>query len=186
MEVKKTITTMFMVPTLKIPREAFVENGFINGYSKDLTVEIEYQDVIYLLFKPENLERFREFLDNEYERTKSIIEDYDHKNGYVVIVYQLDSAFKSDFDLIKKGKYSKTSLPFQQLFSRITKIKTANGFSKDEVSLQYRIFNRTQDLITFWEDKFGMTLSQDQEVWFNFVEEDETLNVDHIQEVSRL
>jgi len=50
--------------------------------------------------------------------------------------------------------------------------------------LQYRIFNRTQDLITFWEDKFGITLEKEQEVWSGFIEENECLNIGNTKEIA--
>ena len=73
MEIKKNITSIFMVPTLKVPKDALRGNGFINAYIKDDRREDQYKESIYLLFKPNDLDKFREFLDNEYERTKTII-----------------------------------------------------------------------------------------------------------------
>lgn len=183
MEVKKTITSIFMVPTLQIPKVVLTNNGFINGYIKDAQQDIEYKDSIYLLFQPKNLSQFKEFLENEYERTKQIIEDYDLDDGFVVVVYKLDPTYKFDFDLIRSGKYSKTSPAFQKLFPKIKKIKL-DGVLREEISLQYRIFNRTQDLINFWEEKLGITITSDQEVWQGFIEENEILNSDKVKELN--
>ena len=36
MGIKKNITSIFMVPTLKVPKDALMSNGFINGYTKDI------------------------------------------------------------------------------------------------------------------------------------------------------
>jgi hypothetical protein len=180
-ELKKTITTIFMVPTLKIPREALKINGFINGYVQDGSREVQYENCIYLLFKPRDLDKFREFLDNEYERTKDIIDDYDYTSGFVVVVYQLDTKFSKDFYLIRRSKYSKTSEQFQALFPKVVKI-LRNGLHKDEISLQYRVFNRTEDLIKFWEEKLGVEFDENQEVWNAFQEEKEILNIDKIKE----
>ena len=181
MDIKKTITSIFMVPTLKIPREELHGNGFINGYISDGSREVQYEDCIYLLFQPKNLDKFREFLDSEYERTKAIVDDYDYQDGFVVVVYQLDSKFSKDFKLIRQGKYSKTSSTFQALFPKIIKIKK-NGLHRDEISLQYRVFNRTEDLIKFWEDKLGVEFDDDQEVWHAFILEDEILNIEKLKE----
>lgn len=180
-EIKKTITSIFMVPTLKVPKDELKENGFINAYIKDGSREMQYEGCIYLLFLPKDLDKFREFLDSEYERTKAVIDDYDYEDGYVVVVYKLDSKFSKDFSLIKKGKYSKTSLAFQNLFPKVIKIKK-NGLHKDEISLQYRVFNRTEDLIKFWEDKLGVEFEDDQEVWHAFIEENEILNIQKLKE----
>lgn len=181
MDVKKTITSIFMVPTLKIPRGELQDNGFINGYIQDGNREMQYDGCIYLLFQPKNLDKFREFLDSEYERTKAIIDDYDYQDGYVVVVYQLDSKFKKDFMLIREGLYSRTSKDFQALFPKIIKIKK-NGLQRDEISLQYRVFNRTEDLIKFWEDKLGVEFDDDQEVWHAFILEDEILNIEKLKQ----
>jgi hypothetical protein len=181
MEIKKTITSIFIVPTLSIGKEKLVDNGFINGYIKDGEREVQYDNSIYILFKPENLDKFKEFLDEEYERTKSIIDDYDYEDGYVVVVYQLNSKLDKDIELIKQGKYSQTSPKFQEIFPKIVKLKR-NGLLKDEVSLQYRIFNKTKDLIQFWEDKLDIEFDDSYEVWDGFFEENETLNLDKLKE----
>lgn len=181
MDVKKTITSVFMVPTLGIPKSELTDNGFINGYVKDENREVQYEDCIYLLFKPENLYKFKGFLDREYERTKAVIDDYDYEDGFVVVVYQLEGKFAKDFALIRQGKYSKTSAAFQALFPKIVKIKK-NGLQKDQISLQYRVFNRTEDLIKFWEDKLDVEFDDDQEVWHAFEEENEILNIKNVKE----
>ncbi len=174
-----------MVPTLKVPKDALLSNGFINGYIKDTRKEDQYKDSVYLLFKPENLDKFREFLDSEYERTKIIIEDYDYEDGYVVVVYQLNQEYKKDFELVKKGKYSKTSLDFQKIFPKIIKI-TKNGLHKDELSLQYRIFNKSDDLVEFWQDKLGINIKLimglNFEVWEGFNESNEILELNNVKE----
>lgn len=181
MDIKPTITTMFLLPLLKIPKEVRENNNFINGYIMDAKREDDYENVIYLLFHPDNIDRFREFLDNEYERTNSIIEDYDYSGGFIVVIYQLDVKYKTDIELIKQGKYSKTSKAFQNLIPKVTKIMV-NGLHRDEVSMQYRVFNKTQDLVTYWEERFGLSLDANQELWSTFNLDEETLNYDKIKE----
>jgi len=184
MEIKKNITSIFMVPTLKVPKDALKNNGFINAYIKDADREDHYKDSIYLLFKPSDLDKFREFLDSEYERTKNIIEDYDYENGYVVVVYQLNEKFKKDFELVKVGRYSKTSKDFQRMFPKTIKL-LKNGLVREEISLQYRIFNKAEDLIEFWEDKLGLnlqvTVGDEFEVWEGWDENRETLQINKIK-----
>lgn len=171
-----------MVPTLKVPKDALRANGFINGYIRDDRREEQYKESIYLLFKPIDLDKFREFLDNEYERTKTIIEDYDYEDGFVVVVYQLNEKYKKDFNLIRQGKYSKTSVDFQKMFPKSVKIYR-NGLNKEELSLQYRIFNKGEDLIEYWEDKLGITFKIDYEVWNGWDETKEILEIDKIKEI---
>lgn len=181
MDVKKTITSIFIVPTLKIPRDSLLSNGYINAYIKDGEREIQYENSVYLLFKPSDLDKFKDFLDLEYERTKNIIEDYDYEGGLIVVVYKLNTKYKKDFELIKLGKYSKTSKEFQELFPKIVKI-FKNGLFKDEISLQYRVFNKTEDLRKFWEEKFDVTFDENQEIWSTFIEEEETLQLTKIKQ----
>jgi hypothetical protein len=181
MEVKKTITSIFIVPTLSIDKEKLADNGYINGYIKDGKRDVQYDNAIYLLFKPESIGRFAEFLDSEYQRTKQIIDDYDYEGGYVVIVYTLSERLTDDIKLIKQGKYSKTSPRFQEIFPKIVKIKK-NGMNKDEISLQYRVFNKTSDLREFWEEKLGVDFDDDMEVWHAFIEENETMDLTKIKE----
>ena len=162
MERKHTITSVFIVPTLSVGRQRLVDNGFVNGYIKDGKRDVQYENAVYLLFKPQNLDKFRDFLDSEYERTKSIIDDYDYEDGYVVIVYEINPRLKDDIELIKQGKYSQTSKKFQESFPKVVKIRK-NGLSRDEISLQYRVFNKTQDWKQFWEDKIGIEFPEDMD-----------------------
>ena len=85
--------------------------------------DVQYENAVYLLFKPKDLDKFRDFLDGEYERTKSIIDDYDYEDGYVVVVYEINPRLKNDIELIKQGKYSQTSTKFQEIFPKVIQIK---------------------------------------------------------------
>ena len=181
MERKHTITSIFIVPTLSIGKDKLMDNGFINGYIKDVKRDIQYENAVYLLFKPEDLDKFRDFLDGEYEKTKSIIDDYDYEDGYVVVVYEINPKLKKDIELIKQGKYSQTSPAFQGIFPKVVQIRK-NGLRRDEISLQYRVFNKTEDLVQFWEDKLGVDLPEDVEVWHGFFDDFETLDLDKIKE----
>lgn len=181
MEQKKTITSIFIVPTLKINKDKLKTNGFINGYIKDVNKDVQYENAAYLLFRPSNMDIFKDFLDGEYERTKAIIDDYDYDDGYIVLVYEMNSKFKRDFDLVMKGKYSKTSTEFQALFAKTVKIMRG-GLYRDELSLQYRIFNKTEDLRKYWEEKLGVELDDTMEFWQGFVEENESLDINKLKE----
>lgn len=180
-DLKKTITSIFMVPTLKIGRVKLMENGFINGYVSDVKKLPAYESAVYLLFQPKDLDKFRHFLEEEYERTKDIIDEYDYEGGYVVVVYKLNPKFKKDFNLVKEGLYSKTSDEFQAMFPKVVKVQK-EGLRRDEISLQYRIFNKTEDLVRFWEDKLNVEFDEDQEIWHAFILENETLDIDKINQ----
>jgi hypothetical protein len=180
MDVKKTITTIFMVPTLKIDRVQLKKNNYINAYLSDVRRDVQYKDAVYLLFKPGNLNTFREFLDKEYERTKDILDDYDYEDGYVVVVYKLNSKWKKDFLLVKEGAYSRTSEEFKKQFPKTIEI-TRNFVQRDEISLQHRIFMKTIDLKEYWEDKLDINFTDDMEVWDGFNIENEVLDLDKLK-----
>ena len=181
MTVKKNITSIFIIPTLRFPKDVLKNNGFINGYIGDDGKDGQYKNAVYILFKPDDLDKFREFLDDEYERTKNIIEDYDYEGGFVVVVYQLNEKFNKDYELVKQGKYSKTSKIFQSEFPKSVKV-IKSGLSKDEISLQVRVFKKSPDLVEFWEDKIGVTFDDEYEVWDGWDEEKEILKIDKIKE----
>lgn len=181
MEVVKTITSIFMVPTLKIDKDSLNANNFVNGYIQDLRRDVQYKDAVYLLFKPENLDKFREFLDKEYERTKEVIDDYDYEDGYVVVVYTLNKKWKKDFSLVQEGLYSRTSKEFQNIFPKIVKVKKGD-LHRDEVSLQFRIFNKTEELRTYWENRLDVEFTEEMELWRMFDMDEEKLDLDKIKE----
>ena len=181
MELKKTITSIFIVPTLKINRDKLKENGYLNGYMSDVRRDVQYENAVYLLFKPDNFDRFREFLVDEYERTNQLIDDYDYEDGFVVVVFALDKKWKKDFALVREGLYSQTSKEFQESFPKIIKI-IKGGLHRDEISLQYRIFRKTEDLRKYWEDRLDMEFTDDMEVWDGFDIENEVLDLDKIKQ----
>jgi|SRR6478609_3608934 len=181
-EIKKTISSIFMVPTLKIGKEKLRVNGFVNGYFKDGKQEVPYEDSCYLLFKPNRMEMFNQFLNEEYARTKNLIDDYDHEGGFVVLVYSLNSRYKHDFDLIRMGRYSETSQEFQDQFEKVTKIVKGSSI-KEETTLQWRIFNKSEDLKKYWEDRIAVHLKDDSEVWGGWQDEKETLDIERIKEL---
>lgn len=181
MDLKKTVTSIFMVPTLKINRDDLFNNNCINGYLVDNRRDVQYKDAVYLLFKPDDMDVFKEFLDREYERTKDVIDDYDYEDGFVVVVYKLNKKWKNDFLLVREGLYSKTSQDFQNQFPKVLKIMK-RGLHRDEISLQYRIFKKTVDLREYWETKIDCEISEDAEVWPVFEIKNETLDLDKIKE----
>jgi hypothetical protein len=181
MNITRTITSIFVVPTLKINRDDIKDNGYVNAYMVDIRRDVQYENAVYLLFKPDNLDKFREFLEKEYERTKLVLDDYDYEEGFVVVVYQLDKKWKKDFAIVREGLYSQTSKEFQDLFPKVIKIMK-NNLHRDEMSLQHRIFRKSEDLRQYWEDKIDISFDDTMEVWEGFQIENETLDLDKIKQ----
>lgn len=181
MEVKKTVTTIFIVPTLSINKESLKENGFINGYISDERKDVQYKDAVYLLFKPTNLDKFRAFLDEQQSRGKGVIDDYDYENGYVVVVFNINKKWKKDILLVRQGLYSLTSSSYQATFPK-TILLQKGKVQKEEISLQHRIFKKAEDLRNYWEQKIDIPFTEDMEVWDGFHIENETLDLDKFKQ----
>lgn len=179
MKLTRSITTLFLVRPLGLSIDQVEKHGFINAFINDIHQDYQYKNCVYLLFKPSDMDTFASFLELEKDRA-NIVDDYDYEGGYVVVVYEIDPKHIPDANLVKQGLYSKTSKEFQNIFPKVVKI-IKNGRHRDEISLQYRIFNRTQDLINFWEEKLNVTFENGQEVWEGFHLERETLNIENIK-----
>lgn len=183
MEIKRTISTIFMVRILKIDTDKIKEYGFINAYSFDKRKEVQYENAVYLLFKPPDITLFQDFIDSEYERTDAIIDDYNYEDGYVVLVYKLDKKYDKDFQLIRQGKYSKLSEEFKEMYPKKVDVPIGNKKTKKETSLQWLIFEKDESLKQLWEDKLGYRFSNNMELWSIWEDEKETMDLDKLKEL---
>ena len=66
---------------------------------------------------------------------------------------------------------------FKNAFPKVLKV-IVNGLHRDELSLQIRIFKKTNDLRKIWENLTGVTFTEDMEVWPTWNLEKEILNDD--------
>jgi hypothetical protein len=48
--------------------------------------------------------------------------------------------------------------------------------------LVYIIFNKTEDLKVYWEEKLGIEFDDSMEVWQGWIEEKESLNIQKLKE----
>lgn len=180
MSIAKTVSSIFIAPTV-VPRNSLLEHNCINAYVADDRKDVQYDDSVYLLFRPKNLQKFQDFVDNEYLTNTLLIDDYDYEDGFIVLVYKLPLKFNNDYELVKQGKYSETSTKFQESFPKIVKIMK-NGLHKDEISLQFRVFRKSPDLKEYWEEQIGIDFTDEMEVWPGWNDRKETLNLDKIKE----
>src|SRR5581483_8940044 len=143
-EVKKTCTTIFLLPGIGLKRMNLLKHGFISSYIDDKNHDIHYKNSVYVLYKPEQIEEFQKFLQSEYRRTPLLIDDYDYPGGYVVTVYKFPDEFMKEYNLFLEGKYSKFSKKYIDLFPvRVEVFDPKAGVTKEKFSLQYHIFERT-------------------------------------------
>lgn len=187
---KKTCATIFLLPGIGLKRQELMKRGFISAYIDDELHDVHYERAVYLLYKPQQIEEFQKFLEEEYKRTPLLVEDYDYQGGYVVTVYKFPEEFIKEYDLFLKGKYSKFRKKYVELFpTRVKVYDNSSDTVKEKLSLQYHIFNRTNALRKFWEEKLGygphsigdhQELPEDLEYWSmpNIIKE--TLNINEL------
>lgn len=93
----------------------------------------------------------------------AFIDSYDISEFETMYVFQLTGQLKTDHDLIIDGKYSRISDFSKRL---ILAGKTAD-------SVNAKVLNRDPSLRKIWEDKLGVTLTPEDEVYSKIAIEDE-------------
>jgi len=183
-EVKKTCTTIFLLPGIGLKRQNLLKHGFISAYIDDKNHDVHYDTSIYLLYKPEQVEEFQKFLTSEYKRTPLLVEDYDYPGGYVVTVYKFPAEFLEEYDLFLKGKYSKFRKKYVDLFPmKVEVFNERTHMYSERYSLQYHIFERTDAIRKYWEERLGYKdgeLPTDLEYWSIPEKEKETLDINTV------
>lgn len=187
---KYNCSTIFLLYPLAIERRKIMQLGFIQAFLFDSEkMDVEYENPVFLLFKPDSPTVFQAFVESEYERinkftgTVDIIEDYDYIDGYVVLVYQFPKEFEVDYKKFLEGKYSKFSKKFKDAYPKTVKIRTEEGRMIDEVGTVFRIINRTKDFRDMLEERLGVTFDWDQELWNKYNETKETLSYEKIRKL---
>ena len=178
--IRSTYTTMFLVPSLGIDRELLREMGFIDGYLDDVSRDVHYSNAIYMLFKPPDYGKFNIFTENERTRTTRLVDDYDYEGGWAVLVYLIEERFLPDYQLFMESRYSRFSEPFKSTIPRITRVESA-GRRMDVLSIPFRVMSRHPDLIEYWEDKMGVTFTDDMELLPAVNMSREVLDIDEIK-----
>lgn len=181
-EDRKTDTTIFLMPVLGINKDKMEEHIFIDAFLDDISKEPHYENSIYILFKPSDVDQFQEWLEVEKERYPEIVDDYDYAGGYVVIVYKFPAELVPDMQLVLEGKYSLTSMNFKKRFSQVKKIITESGLRRDAPSLQWMVFKKASSVREEWEKELDITLSPDDEVWGKPNMEREVLDIEQLKE----
>ena len=180
----KTTTTILLLPAVGTSRRSLMKYGFINGYLADKHHEIQYQDAVYILFRPESWEKFGYHLERE-EKSENLIAQYDYAGGYIVLVYSILDKWKEVLPLFKEGKYSQLNDEYKSQFPQMVRtMDSKTGLMSDELSLQYMIFTKAEPLQKMWEKELGISfkeLGPDMEVWGKPDKEKETLDIEKIR-----
>jgi len=178
--IEMTVTNLFLVPPLGIGRERLRLQNLIDAYIKDAGSDLEYTDVVYLLFKPDDMELFQEFVEEERQRTDLLIDEYDYAGGFIVLVYKTHPEDREDIELIFKGQYSKISQRYKKKIPAVVK-QVIRGLHKDSISLQYEIIAKSQNVRDWWKKELDIDIPEGSEVWSIPDLEKETLYIDKIR-----
>lgn len=172
---------MFLVPTLGLDKPLLRQYNYVNSYSDMKDKVIDYDPhVVYIVFKPASKIMFKGFLDNLYKYNDTILEDFNLDDDYVVVVFQLDEEYNSDYKLVKASKYSQTSAEFKKLFPVRVESINKKGVPVTRDSLQTMVFRKDKSLLNYWEKKIGQRFTSDMEVWYEFDPEKEILDFEQI------
>lgn len=167
---KVNVSRLFLLPGIQVDdkvRANFTRFGFVNTYLTCDQLSYPY-NVIYLLFKPKDLDlEFYTFTKN-MEKNPNFIEAIDLGQNKVVLIYRIPKRFKQDYGLFLEGKYSKLSKDFQSCFA-LEELKRDDqgkpildgGRYVKEPSRFFHIFNRTEWLKDRWKLKLYGTTDKD-------------------------
>lgn len=180
---KKTVTSLFLVPLTGVSKPVLTQQNYINGYSEFNGEHLDYEPhVVYLLFRPKSPVSLQAFIDREYRHQTGLIDDFNLQDGYVVLVYKLKEEFNEDCELVKLGKYSKTSEKYQKCFPDTMIINEGKPNQKRKRTIQRMVFDKDFALLSYWQDKIETNVIYDKnmEVWNTFEIERETLDIDEV------
>lgn len=170
----------------KVKRE-FSIYGFVNTYLTSDQLSYPY-DVIFLLFKPKDLDLgFYTFIRN-MQKNPNFIEAVDLGRNKVVLIYRIPKRFKADYQHFLDGSYSKMSKEFQSCFSLEDFKRDANGKAilqdgqyVKEPSRFFHIFNRTEWLKDRWKIRLYSTEDADGNPTYSARDEHDSLVLNEIE-----
>jgi len=174
---KYTSATLFLLRGLgkEYKFQALSKYGFINAYIGDIGHEPLYEYSLYLLFKPENYQDFQYFLNIEKKKNR-IVDEYDYEGGYTVLVYNFPEQFHHEYDLFKTGDFSLFRKSYVDIFPEFEPIPNTVTPQKTQ-SLQWRVFHLHDSLREYWEERLGIELDSDAELWSRPDLQKETLDI---------
>ncbi len=187
---KPNVSRLFLLPGIQLDEKVkrdFTRFGFVNTF---LTCDqLSYSfNVIFLLFKPNDLDlEFYTFSKN-MEKNPNFIEAIDLGHNKVVLVYRIPKRFTADYELFLDGKYSKLSKDFQSCFALEDFKRDANGKPildggrhVKEPSRFFHIFNRTEWLKNRWKLRLYGTEDKDGNPVFSPKDEVDSLILEEIE-----
>ncbi len=168
-------STLFMLtPVSGHEKDTLLEYQLINSYLKDVNRDDLGDNLLFVLFKPDDMEFFELFLYTESANNENYVEDYDYAGGYIVLVYKVPDWLKEDFERFKRGEYSKFSMKTKNLFSKTISMRTG---LKTVTTIQWDVFSKSEELRKDLEAYVGQPISKDTELYSAPNTDRETLDI---------
>lgn len=182
-QVKKyTKTSTFIFPFLNIPKSCFLYD--VKGFSKTEThsrflnayiyseINEEHNNHVSIVCNSYQDLKFDEFYSNMTSNPYFV--DCYEIDDLIVLIYEIPTERKEDYNKIVNGKYSQVSAEGKSLI-------TKHHYFDSSSSVIPMILNKSQKLKSSWENKIGASL-HDYEVWAIMNKESETLTFDILKE----
>lgn len=178
-DTRKTCSSLFLLAGIGLTRRSLLKYGFLSAYIDDSTHEPHWKDSIYLLFRPDNVAQLQLFLTGEMSKG-IVVDDYDYPGGYVVIVYKFPDKYMIEYNLFLQGKYSKFRKEYKDLCPDVIRV-LKNGVEEDTYSLHYHVFNKSEYIKKYWEERLETSISPEMEMWSSpDIEGKETLDINNL------
>lgn len=158
---KKTYSTIFLLPAMKMDKKVLDKYGFVNCYWGDKGHDVEYKFALYILVEPSLDSDFKAFVEAESKK-EEFLEDYDVGENQVMLVYKFPKQYEKEYKYFKVGEYSKFSKKYVEGCFPMTKKENKDGKTRTISSVFSGIFNKEEWLKEYWERKLGVDILPDE------------------------
>jgi len=174
--VKPTKTVDFVLPLLgysKVDLSPYLVNAYL-GDTSMVDWDLDSPDVFVLLRWAYN-QSFKD-LEKMLEMDKYFKVSYDLLDNYIMFVFTISPSFRPDFDRFMEGSYSEFSDP--------AKIRIMRHRTKS--SPMPLILDKDRSLKEHWENKIGVQLSSNDEVWPIVNKDDEVFDKNEFKKLMNI
>ncbi len=173
------ISAQFLVPCLMLPIDK-LEEGDFNSYINfpDLN-DINIINPLYLLVDLSTLgERYEEVVSTLITNKYFVMEQRIDKDRSI-FCFKFPDEYSDDYNLILEGKYSKTSDKYRACFKKYEDGLSFSRKDKNTISRKltfwHQVFTKDQHLLKYQEERLGVELLEQDELWDKIDIEKETL-----------
>jgi hypothetical protein len=170
---KYTNSTLFLLPGLGLHRTEIEDRYyFLNAYVADQNRVFRIKHPIVLVF--DNGSIGTDFLTDHPDLVLYFEDTYVYDDKFTVIIFSFPERYSKDYNLVLKGKYSKLSKAYMELFPEL-------GMS-GKPSLYHHIFNKTEGLRNYWQKNLDSEIDTSKDYWQTFDLERETFDYKNIKQ----